>query len=144
MALSSSEHPFMQIKHYIVEEQYAQSLAAEPAYRDTTVDRLSELPMPKTLLMALTETIIQGSLALVSNEPLAMGTHVVVDITMNGLPRPLRALGQVVRSDQDQGKVVDRTIQTYKAGIKVLAVNRDDMRRIEADILEARIKDQKR
>jgi c-di-GMP-binding flagellar brake protein YcgR len=130
----------MQIKYYIIEKTYAEQLAAEAAYKDTTIAKLAEMPMPKTMLSGVTENISAGGLALVSNEPLSIGTYVVVDITMPNMPRPLRALAEVVRSDQDQGKVVDRTIQTYKCGLKILAINRDDMRRIESYIIEGNMR----
>jgi len=60
---------------------------------------------------------------------------------MPSLPRPLRTLAQVVQSDADSGKVVDRTIQSYKCSLKVLAINKDDMKRIENDIIESKIRE---
>jgi hypothetical protein len=130
----------MQIKHYIIDKDYAAVLAQESAYRDTTVAKLHDLPMPKTLLAGVTENIACG-LTLVSNEPMGIGTFVVADITMPSLPRPLRTLAQVVQSDADSGKVVDRTIQSYKCSLKVLAINKDDMKRIENDIIESKIRE---
>jgi hypothetical protein len=94
--------------------------------------------MPKTLLAGIVENIGAG-LTLVSDEPIAMDAFLVADITVQGISRPMRALCQVVRSDADTGKVVDRTIQTYKSSLKVLAINKDDIKRIENDIIESKI-----
>jgi len=128
----------VQIKHYNIDAAYAGVLALEPAYRDTTVAKLHVLPMPKTLLAGIVENIGAG-LTLVSDEPIAMDAYLVADITVQGISRPMRALCQVVRSDADSGKVVDRTIQTYKCSLKVLAINKDDIKRIENDIIESKI-----
>jgi hypothetical protein len=131
---------FVQIKHYNIDSAYAERLAQEPAYRDTTVAKLHILPMPKTLLTGIVENIGEG-LTLVSDEPIALDAYLVADITVPGISRPLRALCQVERTDADYGKVVDRTIQTYKSNLKVLAINKDDIKRIENDIIESKIKE---
>jgi hypothetical protein len=65
---------------------------------------------------------------------------VVCDITVPTLPRPLRALAEVVRSDSNDGRVVDRTQKVYKAGLKIIAINKDDLTRIENYIIEEKIK----
>ena len=96
---------------------------------------------PKAMLTGVTENISTGGLALVSEQPMAIGTQVVVDITMPKMPQSLRALAEVVRSDSESGRVVDRTVSTYKAGLKILAINKDDLRRIENYIVEQKIQD---
>jgi hypothetical protein len=130
----------LQIKFYVVDAAYAEQLQTEAAYRDTTLEKLSASPRPSTLLNGVTENISQGGLALVSEQPLAIGTMVVCDITMPNLPRPLRVLARVVHSDSNDGRVVDRSVSIYKSGLKILAVNRDDLTRIENYIIEEKIK----
>ena len=95
---------------------------------------------PVTVLSGMTENISQGGLSLVSGQPIAIGTHVVCDITVPNLPRPLRALAAVVRSDSTDGRVVDRTVSTYKSGLKIIAINKDDLTRIENYIIEEKIR----
>lgn len=130
----------MQIKYYIVEKDYAEKLQADAAYKDTTLDALSKMDRPNTPLQGVTDNISSGGLALVTDTPVAMGTHVVCDITMPNLPRPLRALAEVVRTDSKEGRVVDRTMSTYRSGLKIIAINKDDLKRIENYIIEEKIK----
>jgi hypothetical protein len=130
----------LQIKFYVVDNAYADQLMTEPAYRDTTLEKLGSSSRPSTLLTGVTENISQGGLALVSDQPLAVGTRVVCDITMPNLPRPLRVLAEVVHSDSKDGRVVDRTVSIYKSGLKILAMNKDDLTRIENFIIEEKIK----
>lgn len=130
----------LQIKYYIVDDEYAARLSNEAAYKDTTLERLASTPRPVNVLSGISEDISQGGLSLVSEQPLAVGTHVICDITMPNLPRPLRVLATVVRSDSKDGRVVDRTQTVYKAGLKILAINKDDLTRIENYIIEEKIK----
>jgi hypothetical protein len=130
----------LQIKYYVVDEAYAVQLQGEAAYKDTTLEKLAQSPRPASVLTGMTENISQGGLSLVSEQPLAIGTKVVCDITVPNLPRPMRALAEVVRSDSKDGRIVDRTQTIYKAGLKILAINKDDLTRIENYIIEEKIK----
>lgn len=130
----------LQIKYYIVDHAYAEQLKTEAAYKDTTLAKLAAAPRPTNVLSGMSEDISQGGLSLVSEQPLAIGTHVVCDITVPSLPRPLRALAEVVRSDSNDGRIVDRTQSVYKAGLKILAINKDDLVRIENYIIEEKIR----
>jgi c-di-GMP-binding flagellar brake protein YcgR len=130
----------LQIKYYVVDDKYAEQLKTEAAYKDTTMEQLMAVQRPSTVLQGVTENISSGGLSLVSEVPMAMGTHVVCDITMPNLPRPLRALAEVVRTDSKDGRIVDRTAQTYKVGLKIIAINKDDLTRIENFIIEEKIK----
>jgi c-di-GMP-binding flagellar brake protein YcgR len=133
----------MQIRYYIVDDEYAIKLKTESAYKDTHVDQLVNIPMARTPLTGVTENISAGGLLLVTEQPLAMGTSVVVDLTLPNLPRPLRALAEVVRSDIAEGQVVDRTVKSFRSGLKIIAINKDDMKRIENYIVEQKLKEKK-
>ena len=130
----------LQIKYYIIEKDYADKLQVDAAYKDTTLESLSKMDRPNTPLQGVTDNISAGGLALVTDQPVSLGTFVVCDITMPNLPRPLRALAEVVRSDSKEGKVIDRTISTYRSGLKIIAINKDDLKRIENYIIEEKIK----
>lgn len=130
----------LQIKFYVVDGAYAEQLKTEAAYKDTTLDKLLASQRPTTMLNGVTENISQGGLALVSDQPLALGTKVVCDITMPNLPRPLRVLAEVVRSDSKDGRIVDKTMSIYKSGLNIIAVNKDDLTRIENFIIEEKIR----
>ena len=130
----------LQIKYYIIEKDYSDQLQADAAYKDTTLAALGKADRLNTPLQGVTDNISSGGLALVTDAPVALGTHVVCDITMPNLPRPLRALAEVVRSDAKEGRVVDRTMSTYRSGLKIIAINKDDLKRIENYIIEEKIK----
>lgn len=130
----------LQIKYYVVDNAYAEQLKGEAAYKDTTLEKLATAQRPTNVLAGMTENISSGGLALVSEQPLAIGTYCVCDITVPSLPRPMRALAEVVRSDSKDGRVVDRTQTVYKSGLKIIAINKDDLVRIENFIIEEKIR----
>jgi hypothetical protein len=130
----------LQIKYYIVDKEYADKLQEDAAYKDSTLEKLAKLDRPSTALTGVTENISEGGLQLVSDQPIALGTHVVCDITLPSLPRPLRALAEVMRTDSKEGRVIDRTISTYRSGLKIISINKDDLKRIENYIIEEKIK----
>jgi hypothetical protein len=130
----------LQIKFYVIDGAYAQQLRTEAAYKDTHLDKLSASLRPSTALTGVTENISQGGLSLVSDQPLAIGTMVICDITVPSLPRPLRALAEVAHSDSKDGRIVDRTVSIYKSGLKIIAINKDDLTRIENYIIDEKIR----
>jgi c-di-GMP-binding flagellar brake protein YcgR len=131
----------MNIRYYPVEEAYFQQLEGEAAYKDTHIEKLADLPRPSTYLVGVTENISRGGMSLVTEKPLPLGSHVVLDMTVPNLPRPLRAIGRVMRSqEQGGGGTVDNTAMVYRTGLKLVAINKEDMKRIENYILEANLK----
>ncbi len=130
----------LQIKYYVVEQEYADKLKGEAAYKDSTLEKLAKVERPSTVLTGVTENISEGGLSIVSEQPLALGTSVVCDVTMPSLPRPMRMLAEVVRSDSKDGRTVDRSQKTFRSGLKIIAINADDLKRIENFIIEEKIK----
>lgn len=130
----------LQIKYYIVEKEYADKLKEDSAYKDSTLEKLSKIERPNTPLIGMTENISQGGLELITEQPVSLGTHVLCDITLPKFSQPLRALTEVVRTDSREGRVIDRTLSTYRAGLKIIAINKDDLKRIENYIIEEKIK----
>jgi len=129
----------LHIKYYIIDAAYAEQLRTEAAYKDTTLDKLAASLRPNTGLTGVTENISQGGLSLVSEQPLAMGTMVVCDVTIPKMPRPMRVLAEVAYTDSKDGRIIDRTLSIYKSGLKIIAVNKDDLTRIENYIINEKI-----
>ena len=66
----------------------------------------------------------------------------MVELTLPNLPRTLRALGRVMHSESG-GETVDRSALVYRSGLEIIAINHDDIRRIENYILEQKLKGQR-
>jgi hypothetical protein len=130
----------LQIKYYVVDSVYAAKLKAEPAYKDSSLEKLAAQERPATMFSGVTENIAQDGLSLVVDQPMVIGTPLVLDITVPKTPRPLRALAEVVSTDSKDGRIVDRTVTTYKVGLKIIAINKDDLTRIENYMIEEKIK----
>jgi c-di-GMP-binding flagellar brake protein YcgR len=130
----------MNIRYYPVEDAYFKQLEGEADYKDTQVEKLADLPRPNTYLVGVTENISKGGLSLVTDKPIPLGAHMVLDMTMPNLPRPLRAIGQVMNSQEAQDKTLDPNSAVYRTGLKIVAIHKEDMKRIENYILELKMK----
>ncbi len=129
----------MPIRFYVMDEESARKMENEAAYKETRLETLKQNPQPHTVLSGVTENISMGGLCLVSEQPLKPGTFVVVDMYPPSLPKPLRALSQVVRSENG-GASVDRTAPSFRSGLKIIAINRNDMKEIENYLLQLRFR----
>ena len=130
----------LNIKYYVIDEEYASKLSTDDAYKDSTLEKLQAADRVQSPMSGVTENISKGGLSLTSDEPLAEGQKVIVDMTLPNITRPMRALAVVVRSDSKHGRVLDKSISSYSAGLKILAINKDDMRRIENYMIEEKIR----
>lgn len=126
----------MPIRFYLMDDESAAKLEADAAYRETRLETLASTPQPRTVLSGVTENISLGGLCLVSETPLNPGTFVVADMYPPSLPKPLRALAQVMRSDR--AAVVDRTAPSFRNGLKIIAINKNDMKEIQNYLLQLR------
>src|SRR5690606_8424334 len=126
---------------YTVDEAVAQELSVDASYKDTTLEQLRSQTQVASPMTGVTENISKGGLSLTSDEPMLLGQKVVVDMTLPGVKQPVRALAEVMRSSGDsRSQVVDRNARSFSAGLKILAVNKEDLRRVENFIIMEKIK----
>ena len=132
----------MSVRFYVLDESHAQTLAEDAAYRETHMDKIDVEARPETVLKGVTRDISTGGFCLLSDHALDIGTPVMVDMEVPGLPRPLRALARVVRRDNAAGAARDATgtSAVWVCGLQIAAINKDDLRRIENLILEMKFK----
>jgi hypothetical protein len=55
--------------------------------------------LPAPTLRGVTANVSVSGFCLVSNTPMPLGTHVLMDVNLPGLPRPLRTLTEVMRTN---------------------------------------------
>jgi hypothetical protein len=131
----------LQIKYYTLDAQTAGELSLDASYKDTTLEKLREQSQVNSPMVGVTENISRGGLSLTGEEPLLVGQRVIVDMTLPGVKQPVRAMAEVMRSSGDsRSGVVDRNATSFKAGLKIVAVNKDDLRRVENFIISEKIK----
>jgi len=130
----------MSVRFYVLDAEHANALAQDAAYRETHMDKMDIEARPETVLKGVTRDISAGGFCLLSDSPLEIGTPVMVDMEVPGLPRPLRALSRVMRRDTATSRDASGTSQVWICGLSIEAINKEDLRRIENLILEVKLK----
>lgn len=131
----------MNVRFYVLDEASGATVEQEQAYRETRLEQLTHGTQPETMLKGVTRDISAGGICLVADKALAVGTKVVVDMDVPGLPRPLRALGKVMRSGPAGGaRDATQQVQLWHCGLEIIAIHKEDLRRIENFIIEQKLK----
>jgi len=110
-------------------------LLADPSYRDTTSDRLPELAKTSTIVHAVTRDISMGGMSVTGDSEFPLGDAVAVYLYLPDAPTPVTVVAEVVRSERQGGAGES----AFRAGLKILAVNREDVVRIEKYLLQQKL-----
>ncbi len=112
-------------------------ILANPSYRESTADHLPELSKKSVTLHAVTRDISLGGMSLVGPESFPPDTALEIKLYLPDRPVPLTLLAEVVRADAG---MVGTSGSTFRAGIKILAINRQDVVRLDKFLLAERIR----
>jgi c-di-GMP-binding flagellar brake protein YcgR len=122
--------------HLIPKEEIVQTMA-NPSYRESTTDHLPELSKKSVTLHAVTRDLSVGGMSIVGAEPFPENSAVEIQLHLPGYPAPLTLLAEIVRADiassGSQGT-------TYRAGVKLLAINRRDVTHLDKFLLAEKIR----
>ena len=113
------------------------ALLCDPSYRDTTSDRLPALAKTSRVVGAVTRDISVGGMSLTGPELFPLGDAVAVFLYLPDAPAPVTIVGEVVRSENTGGNGEN----AFRAGLKILAVNREDIVRLEKYLLTQKLKE---
>jgi hypothetical protein len=110
--------------------ELVQSLT-QAAYRDSTASDLPDLARRSTVFYAVTRDMTPSIMSLVTQDKVEPGTSVSIRMTLPSAPAPVTFLVEV--SDVDKSDGLKGT--SYHASLKILAINREDVQRIERHLL---------
>ncbi len=125
----------LKMEYSIVEGREAQKLLSHENYSQTTVDHLPKLSEKSSLYKAVTKDISMGGLALVSQNPLKVGTVLEVALHLPNYKASLKFLAEIrhVETTMEMGKTL------FQAGIQTLAIHKGDV-----DLIAEYLIDQKK
>jgi hypothetical protein len=127
----------IRVTYRLVPQKELKSLLSDPSYRDTTSDRLPELAKTSRVVNAVTRDLSIGGMALSGPEQLPLGDAVAVFLYIPDATSPVTIVAEVVRSESGGG-----TGETaFRAGLKILAINREDIVRLEKYLLTQKLKE---
>jgi len=100
-------------------------------YKDTTIEKITKTGGASSFIQAMTEDISKGGLSIVSETPLTIGQHIIIDLFLPRLANPVKILAEV--------RNIEKNIKgssSYKAGLKIISISKSDLKRIELRIME--------
>jgi c-di-GMP-binding flagellar brake protein YcgR len=118
----------IQVRYQIIAGEEADRLAASSAYHDISLPNVKDKSV-KDVMTVVTENVSVGGLMIVGDKPFKGGASMNVELVLPQTPMPLKALAVVVRAS-------DKPAQTpqgprYTAGLRFLAINKEDVQRIQ-------------
>ena len=111
-----------------------------PRYSQTTAEHLPGLSQKFHAYHAVTKDISEEGLCLAGEHPFTAGDKVEISLQLPNVQVPVTLLAEVCRSSSffNLGKTM------YNAGVKILALNREDMDRFMRYLLSEKLKQQTR
>jgi len=120
----------------LVSKEEVVAMLNHPHYRESTADQLPELAEKSTVFHAVTRDLSLGGMAVVGDQPFPEGSAVTIQLHLPGYPNPVTLMAEVIRQQEIGGM---RGTQ-YRAAIKILAINRADVVRMEKYLLVEKLK----
>ena len=110
---------------------------SDPEYRESSMDHLPELSKKSATLHAVTRDISMGGMCLVGQKAFPGDSALQIYLHLPGYPAPLTLLAEVVRVMSEN---TGSNGPTFRAGIKILAINRQDVVRLDKFLLAEKIR----
>lgn len=107
-------------------------VASTEEYRDTTIEKIQQDITASSYIQAMTDDISKGGMSISVTSPLEIGQHVVIDLFLPKISKPVKILTEVRNLEKEGG--------TYKAGLKTVSISKSDLKRIEEHLSEMKRK----
>lgn len=120
----------------IPKDELVKSLS-EPAYRESSTDHLPELSKKSVTAHAVTRDISMGGMCLVGQKAFPEDSALQIYLYLPGYPTPLTLLAEVVHVMSENA---GSNGSTFRAGIKILAINRQDVVHLDKFLLAEKIR----
>lgn len=130
----------VKVTYRVIPREELVQLMRNPEYRDSTSDQLPDLAKKSGVVHAVTRDLSMGGLSLLGEKGFPPGGAVAIHLHLPGYPAPLTLVAEIVRADEVSGI----TGLSFRAGLKILAVNREDVVRLEKYLLSEKLKQQKK
>jgi hypothetical protein len=128
----------LKVTYRVLNQQEGHSALTQSRYSETKAEHLPSLSQKFQVYNAVTRDISEGGLSVMGDQPFAQGQHIEVSMLLPQYNVPVTFLTEVMRANSffELGKT------KYNAGVKILAVNREDMDRLMKYLLAQKLKQQ--
>jgi len=128
----------LKISYRVLDSQEKDGILQQPRYNQTTADHLPHLAQKFHAYHAVTRDISEGGLSISGEHPFNQGDHVEISLQLPQFNVAVTILAEVARSSSffELGKTM------HNAGVKILALNREDMDRLMKFLLSEKLRQQ--
>lgn len=128
----------LKVSYRVLDAEEKNGILQQPRYSQTTADQLPYLSQKFHAYHAVTRDISEGGLSISGEHPFSEGDHVEISLQLPQYNVAVTLLAEVARSSSffDLGKTM------YNAGVKILALNREDMDRLMMYLLSEKLRQQ--
>lgn len=118
----------IKVSYQVIPDSEVDKLVTTRAYQDISLGDSRDVKV-KDVMTVVTENISVGGLMIVGDQPFKAGISMNIELTLPQAPVPLKCLAVVVRGSDAavNGK--------YSAGLRFLAINKDDIAKIQRYIV---------
>jgi hypothetical protein len=127
----------IKVTYCLVPKAELVKILSDSAYRESSADHLPELSKKSAILHAVTKDISMAGMSLVGQETLPEDSALEIHLYLPGYPVPIKMIAEVVRM---QTESTSNSGNTFRAGIKILALNRQDVNRLDKYLLAEKIR----
>jgi len=126
----------LKVSYRILDEAEQNGILSQPRYSQTTAEQLPHLSQKFHVYHAITRDISLGGMSVSGDRPFTEGSHVEIYLQLPQYNVTLTLLSVVMRATSffQTGKTM------YSAGVKLLALNREDVARLERFLLAEKLK----
>ncbi len=128
----------LKISYRILDDNEKAGTINQPRYNQTKAEHLPHLSQKFQVYHAVTRDISEGGLSISGEKPFAQGQHVELSIVLPQYNVQVTFLTEVMRS----GSFFELGKTMYNAGVKILALNREDMDRLMKYVLSEKLRQQ--
>jgi hypothetical protein len=128
----------LKVTYRVLNSQEGHSALTQARYSETKAEHLPALSQKFQVYNAVTRDISEGGLSVMGDQPFAQGQHIEVSMLLPQYNVPVTFLTEVMRANSffELGRT------KYSAGVKILALNREDMDRLMKYLLAEKLKQQ--
>ena len=126
----------LKVAYRVLEEKEGQDALSHHHYSETKAEHLPNLASKFHVYHAVTRDISEGGLSITGENPFVMGSHVEIIMNLPQYNKPLTLLSVVMRA----GEQFQSGKRVYNAGVKLLALNREDVKRLSNFILAEKLR----
>lgn len=127
----------IKVTYCLVPKTELVKILSDPAYRESSADHLPELSKKSVTMHAVTRDLSMGGMSLVGQEAFPEDSALEIHLYLPGYPAPITLIAEVVRALSESS---GSNGSTFRAGIKILAINRQDVMRLDKFLLAEKIR----